>query len=118
MERHTYPTILTIFGGTGDLAEHKLIPALLDLYERGVLPRELRIVGFSREEHSHESYRAFVRESIDATGHTHDPELVRSLCSMISYVSGDVTDAAAYARLTEHLMALDAEIGQCANKLL
>ena len=43
------PTSIVIFGGTGDLAETKLYPALLDLYAHGALPNNFRIIGISRK---------------------------------------------------------------------
>ena len=40
------PTIFVIFGATGDLSRRKLIPALFDLYEKGFLSGEFKIIGF------------------------------------------------------------------------
>ena len=42
------PTILFIFGGSGDLANRKLIPALYNLYIDNYLPEKLIIVGVGR----------------------------------------------------------------------
>ena len=44
------PTILTIFGGNGDLTWRKLIPALFNLYLDGFLPEKFRILSVDRVE--------------------------------------------------------------------
>jgi len=49
------PTIV-IFGASGDLTSRKLIPALYQLQRKKRLPPEVRIIGFSRSEFSHESW--------------------------------------------------------------
>ena len=42
------PFVLVIFGATGDLAHTRLIPGLLSLYNKKMLPDEFYILGFSR----------------------------------------------------------------------
>jgi glucose-6-phosphate 1-dehydrogenase len=51
------PHTIVIFGASGDLTSRKLIPALYRLYARKRLPPDTRVVGFSRTQHSHESWR-------------------------------------------------------------
>ena len=47
-DRPAAPTILVIFGATGDLMGRKIVPALYHLFVRDLLPTRVRIVGFSR----------------------------------------------------------------------
>jgi glucose-6-phosphate 1-dehydrogenase len=58
------PTIIYIFGGTGDLAHRKLIPALFNLYIDGYLPKELSVIGVGRSEKSDTEYRQEMRQSV------------------------------------------------------
>lgn len=44
------PFVLVIFGATGDLAVHKLMPALFSFFKKKQLPEEFFIVGFSRRD--------------------------------------------------------------------
>lgn len=44
----TVPTILVIFGITGDLAHRKLMPALAEIKKAGQLPKDFKILGISR----------------------------------------------------------------------
>jgi len=42
------PSALVFFGVTGDLARKKLLPAVYDLMNRGLLPPSFGLVGFGR----------------------------------------------------------------------
>ena len=50
-------TTIIIFGGTGDLARRKLLPALFQLWCKGPLPESFRIFGFARRENSDDKFR-------------------------------------------------------------
>jgi glucose-6-phosphate 1-dehydrogenase len=39
------PTILMIFGATGDLTWRKLLPSLFDLHRDGRMPEQFAIIG-------------------------------------------------------------------------
>lgn len=57
------PVTVVLFGATGDLARRKLLPGLLHLFETGLLP-QLQIIGTSLDEHTTESFVAFVHEAV------------------------------------------------------
>jgi len=50
METEPLTNQIVIFGATGDLCKKKLIPSLLKLHEKELLPNNLKIVGTSRRE--------------------------------------------------------------------
>ena len=58
------PFDFIIFGGTGDLAERKLLPALYQRQRAGQFSEPTRIIGASRSELSDEEYRDFARKAI------------------------------------------------------
>ncbi|MBN8947052.1 MAG: glucose-6-phosphate dehydrogenase [Rhodanobacter sp.] len=60
------PFDLVIFGGTGDLAARKLLPALFHRFLDGQLPPSSRIVGVAREALDDAGYRAQLREALIA----------------------------------------------------
>ncbi|BFI97499.1 MAG: glucose-6-phosphate dehydrogenase [Rhodanobacter sp.] len=62
------PFDLVIFGGTGDLALRKLLPALFHRYADGQIPAGSRIVGVAREPLDDDGYRAQLRESLAGKG--------------------------------------------------
>ena len=51
------PFVMIIFGATGDLTYHKLIPGLLSLFNKKMLPGEFFIVGFSRRAYTDKEFR-------------------------------------------------------------
>jgi glucose-6-phosphate 1-dehydrogenase len=53
---------IVIFGGSGDLAHRKLLPALYNLHLDGLLPPRLAIVGVGRKEMTDDAYRAFAKD--------------------------------------------------------
>jgi glucose-6-phosphate 1-dehydrogenase len=57
------PCATVIFGGTGDLARRKVVPALYQLAKDGALPAHFAIVGVSRSAGSEESFRALHGEA-------------------------------------------------------
>ncbi|WP_152045287.1 glucose-6-phosphate dehydrogenase [Aureimonas psammosilenae] len=58
------PFDYVVFGGSGDLAERKLLPALYHRDRDGQLPLESRIIGASRTQITDEDYRAFARQAL------------------------------------------------------
>ena len=52
------PCGLVIFGVTGDLARKKLMPAVYDLANRGLLPPAFALVGFARRDWADAGLRA------------------------------------------------------------
>ncbi|HET99556.1 MAG TPA: glucose-6-phosphate dehydrogenase, partial [Aurantimonas coralicida] len=58
------PFDYVVFGGNGDLAERKLLPALYHRDHDGQVPDASRIIGASRSEISDEDYRAFARQAL------------------------------------------------------
>ena len=60
-----HPTTLVIFGGTGDLAKRKLLPAIYNLAHEGALPERFSLVGVSRSDMSDDEFRGTAKESIE-----------------------------------------------------
>ena len=56
---------VVIFGGVGDLAMRKLLPALYHLDMDGLLAPTTRVVGASRRDMSNKEYQDKVREALD-----------------------------------------------------
>jgi len=50
------PCAVVIFGVTGDLARKKVVPAIYDLANRGLLPPTFALVGFGRRDWDDEAF--------------------------------------------------------------
>src|SRR5256885_5149503 len=57
------PCAVVIFGVTGDLARKKLIPAVYDLANRGLLPPGFVVLGFARRDCSHGDFEQLARKA-------------------------------------------------------
>ena len=64
-ERTPEPSILVIFGASGDLTQRKLVPALYQLKRERRLPPEFTIVGSARRDWSHDFFRDHLRQGIE-----------------------------------------------------
>lgn len=116
-QTYNYPTAIVIFGGTGNLAETKLLPALFDLYTQNLLPSVFRIIGLSRKEFTHDEYREFVKASIMAKKAEVQADELATFCTQIRFASGSFDDIASYTNIAGELTQFDALIGQCTSKL-
>ncbi len=112
-----HPTIFVILGITGDLASRKLLPALLTLYSKRVLPPRFAIIGFSRRSFTRDEFREFIRSKMNIRPGQFKEEDVKHFLDHISYEQGYFDMTSSYTRLTERLKFMDERWGQCSNKL-
>jgi glucose-6-phosphate 1-dehydrogenase len=112
------PTILVVFGATGDLMERKIVPALYHLREKARLPERFRTIGFARRDIGDESFRTSVCETVRRHhGGPLDEGDLHTFASDFSYHQGHFDEVEAYGRLADALNAIDDEWDVCANKL-
>jgi len=115
--KEKHPITFTIFGATGDLAQRKIIPALMDLYCKDLLPENFKVVGFSRKDLSDQDYRTFAFNSIENKGDKHPAEKVDEFISKIHYKQGNIDNLDNYQSLANYLKDIDIKLGDCSNKL-
>ncbi len=103
------PHTVVIFGASGDLTSRKLVPALYNLARAGSLPKETRVVGFSRTPYSDEDWRASLRDSTakHAGDDPFDEAAWNAFASSIHYEPGDVERPEDIARLRDRLTAIE-----------
>ena len=112
-----HPTIFVIFGITGDLAAGKLLPALLALYSKRMLPPHFAIIGFSRRAFTREEFRDHIREHLNVRPGKFHEEDIKHFLDHMSYEQGFFDNIPAYERLAKRLKSIDDRWGQCSNKL-
>ncbi|MEO4043300.1 glucose-6-phosphate dehydrogenase [Hoeflea sp. CAU 1731] len=85
------PFDYVVFGGTGDLAERKLLPALYHRQIAGQLTEPTRIIGASRSEMDTEAYRNFASEALakHLKPGEFDDKAVGDFLKRLQYVSVD-----------------------------
>ena len=112
------PCVMVIFGASGDLTKRKLVPALYNLIQNGLLNENAIVVGFARRESNHDNFRAQMTEAIKEFGTTtFDPSLWGRMEKRLYYHQGSYDNLDDYNRLGELLKQLDAEWGTNGNYL-
>ena len=110
------PCGLVLFGVTGDLSRKKVMPAIYDLANRGLLPPGFALVGFARRDWADEDFAKIVHDSVRE--HCRTPfreEIWDQLAQGIRFVAGDLDDPEAYERLKCVVDDLDAHRGTGGN---
>jgi glucose-6-phosphate 1-dehydrogenase len=116
LNRIAGPSGLVIFGVTGDLSRKKLMPAVYDLANRGLLPPGFSLVGFARREWEDQDFAKVVHDSVREYARTpFSEEVWQQLLHGIRFVQGEFDDADAFDRLKETIDALDKERGTDGN---
>jgi glucose-6-phosphate 1-dehydrogenase len=101
---------------TGDLSRKKLMPAVYDLANRGLLPPGFALVGFARREWSNAEFIAIVHDAVKEFARTPFREDVwAQLSAGIRFVGGDFDDDDAFDRLGSTIEELDRERGTMGN---
>jgi glucose-6-phosphate 1-dehydrogenase len=116
LNRIAGPSSLIIFGVTGDLSRKKLMPAVYDLANRGLLPPGFALVGFARRDWENQDFGQVVKEAVQQYARTPwNEEVWNQLASGIRFVSGEFTDDSAFDRLKQTIEELDAQRGTNGN---
>src|SRR3989475_2272265 len=111
------PCVMVIFGATGDLTKRKLIPALCNLAQDDVLPKQFAIVGFAGNDFDTASFRKMLAEEIPKfTSAPLDAKLWDWMVERIYYVKGDFQDAEAYQRLEQQISEADKKHNTLGNR--
>jgi glucose-6-phosphate 1-dehydrogenase len=110
------PCGLVIFGVTGDLSRKKLMPAIYDLANRGLLPPGFALVGFARRDWADEDFMQVVHDAVKAHARTPFREAVwERLAEGIRFVQGTFDDDNAFDNLAAVVERLDNERGTGGN---
>ncbi|HKR51969.1 MAG TPA: glucose-6-phosphate dehydrogenase, partial [Pseudonocardiaceae bacterium] len=110
------PCGVVIFGVTGDLSRKKLMPAIYDLANRGLLPPGFALVGFARRDWADENFAELVHDSVRE--HARTPfrqEVWDRLAEGIRFVTGSFDDDAAFDDLVTVVEELDQSRGTSGN---
>jgi glucose-6-phosphate 1-dehydrogenase len=114
--RNPEPTIVVIFGASGDLTKKKLLPALFHLEESGLLAKEFAVVGVARRDLSATFAPDMKKAIIDSGAKDSDPKL-DPFIERVTYHTTNFDDSEGYSKLKEKLAAIDKEKGTKGNRL-
>jgi len=116
LNRIAGPSALIIFGVTGDLARKKLMPAVYDLANRGLLPPGFALVGFARRDWEDQDFAKVVHDAVAQYARTpFDEDVWKQLAEGIRFVQGEFDDDEAFLELKRTLDELDTTRGTMGN---
>jgi glucose-6-phosphate 1-dehydrogenase len=110
------PCGVVIFGVTGDLSRKKLMPAIYDLANRGLLPPGFALTGFARRDWADEDFGDVVYKAVKE--HARTPfrqEVWDQLAEGIRFVPGSFDDDNAFDTLAATVADLDRVRGTGGN---
>ena len=102
---------LVLFGGTGDLAWRKLMPALFQAFRHGTLPAGGRIIGVARDDLTDSQYRALIRSRFDQVelAKRPTPEEFDRFAALLHFLRVDLSQPEDYQRLAANLRERNAD---------
>jgi glucose-6-phosphate 1-dehydrogenase len=110
------PCGMVLFGVTGDLSRKKVMPAIYDLANRGLLPPGFSLVGFARRDWADQDFAQVVHDSVKQYARTEFREEVwNQLAEGFRFVPGNFDDDAAFAQLRRTIEELDEARGTGGN---
>ncbi len=117
--RKLNPTVIIIFGGSGDLNKRKLIPALYNLFLDKYLPENFQVIGIGRTEYTDDDYRQMLQEEVAGFSRRGllSEESWQDFATHVSYFVMDVQKKAAFQELDDKIHALEQEWSTKAHRL-
>jgi glucose-6-phosphate 1-dehydrogenase len=101
------PSDIVVFGGNGDLAMRKIMPALYYRIRDGQLPEESRIIGAARKDYDREAYVAAVHEALVTyvPKQDFDESVWARFAACLDYQPTNAKEAESYKQLKKKLAA-------------
>ena len=119
LERVPDPSVVVLFGATGDLAHRKVFPALYQLWRTDLLPHEFQMLGIGRRPLDDEGFRKGIRKSLEEYSRVLplDDAAWHSFAERISYQRCDFEEPQGFDDLATKLDEVDRECGTRGNRM-
>ena len=112
------PTILVIFGASGDLTARKLAPAIFNLSEDNLLPQNCFLIGVGRAELTDNQFRDYLKDSLKKYSRRKvSDEIWKNLETNMHFHSGAYDELEAFISLEKKILSMESVLGQNAQCL-
>ena len=112
------PTVVVIFGASGDLTARKLIPAVYNLSFDGLLPADFFLVGYGRKPIPDDEFRSLAADAIKEFSRRElNPEVWNRVAAHTTYVAGGYDEKPAFDKLAAHIAAIEKNLGRDLQRL-
>lgn len=109
--------LFVVFGATGSLARHKLLPSLYHLVNQGKLARPFKILGVSRSAIDDSEFRALAHRSLE-TQEVDSSERISDWCGQYLHYSGlNPSTPEGFQELAKRINNLEAQNGLSGNRV-
>jgi len=107
------PTVVVIFGASGDLTARKLIPAVYNLGHDNLLPADFFLVGFGRKAIPDAEFRTLAAGAIrEFSRRELNEDVWARVAANTTYVAGGYDEKAAFDRLAAHIAGIEKKTGR------
>jgi glucose-6-phosphate 1-dehydrogenase len=111
--RGSPPTVIVIFGASGDLTARKLIPAIYNLGYDNLLPADFRLVGFGRRKIPDDEFRTIAREAVtEFSRRDLNEEIWSKVEQGTFYAVGGYNESEAFDRLKGLIEKMEKDLGR------
>ena len=112
------PTVVVIFGASGDLTARKLIPAVYNLGFDNLLPADFFLVGYGRKPIPDDEFRTLAADAIKEFSRRElSPDVWDRIAAQTTYVAGGYDEKAAFDRLAAHIDEIEQKLGRDVQRL-
>ncbi len=108
------PTVLTIFGATGDLSLRYLLPSFIHLDSLGLLPKDFHLVAVGRRELNEKTFLDLLEEKSPIT---FKPAELKRFSRLLTYYKGDLENLESFVKLSKVVSDSKGKAHKCANHL-
>jgi glucose-6-phosphate 1-dehydrogenase len=107
------PTVIVIFGASGDLTARKLMPAIYNLGVDGLLPADFHLIGFGRKAIADDAFRTVIAEDLRKFSRRGlDDSYWSGIASKITYHVGEYDAIESYSMLAAKIDAIEKQVGR------
>ncbi|MDB5282660.1 MAG: zwf [Bacteroidota bacterium] len=113
------PTVIVIFGATGDLTWRKLIPAIYNLYLDKWIPENFTVIAVGRSNQNDNVFRQHLHEGVDKFSRRGKSKKKDwdAFSQCIVYHKGELADATTYSGLEKKISQLEKKWKTPANRI-
>jgi glucose-6-phosphate 1-dehydrogenase len=112
------PTVVVIFGASGDLTARKLIPAVYNLGHDNLLPADFYLVGYGRKPIPDDEFRGLAADAIKEFSRRElKQDVWERVAAHTTYVAGGYDEKAAFDRLAAHIEKIEKALGRDLQRL-
>jgi glucose-6-phosphate 1-dehydrogenase len=107
------PTVIVIFGASGDLTARKLIPAIYNLSYDNLLPADFFLIGYGRKPMPDDEFRKLAVDSINQfSRRALNEEIWRRVGEQAYYLAGGYDEREAFDRMGAKIAEIESALGR------